>query len=98
MRKPRVVVSDAPAQAQSIDVEEWKKERDEEMKALETITLYKEGGKSINVNDCDVDEYFKKGWFCEPVNDKPSINKPKPAINKPIPSVTKPSSVTGNTK
>lgn len=94
MHEPRFIVSDAPAQAQSIDVEEWKEKRNEEMaKALVIIALYKEGDKHINVNECDADEYLEKGWSRTPVADKP-----KPTVSKPIPSVTNPSSITSNTK
>ena len=65
-------VNDAPSQAQSIDIEEWKKERNEEMKALNTVTLYKKGGRSINVNEDDVSEYVdKREWSRTIVVDKP---------------------------
>ena len=42
------------------------------MKALPVVTLYKKGGRSINVNEDDVSEYVdKKEWSRAPVVDKP---------------------------
>lgn len=80
MRKPRFMVLDAPSQAQSIDIEKWKKERNEEMKALSTVTLYKKGGRSINVNEGDVKSYveMEDGWSIIPVVEKPVATKVTP--------------------
>ena len=75
------MVLDAPSQAQSIDIEKWKKERNEEMKTVITVTLYKKDGKTINVNEDDVKSYveMEDGWSVTPI-----VDEPKPVVPKPI--------------
>lgn len=95
MRKPRFMVFDSPSNAQSIDIEKWKKERNEEMKALSIVTLYKKGDKTINVNEDDVSEYVdKKGWSRIPIVDKPVVDKPVSTASVAPKAASKPVSAT----
>ncbi len=91
MCNPRFMVLDAPSQPQSIDIEKWKQERNDEMGKLPTITMYKEGGKKVNINDTMADEYLEKGWSRTPVVDKPksvTATSNKPTVSKPTVSKT----------
>lgn len=81
----RFQVSDAPSQAQSIDVEEWKEKRNEEMAALETIAIYDTEGRKRQVNAQESDSYLERGWTLEP---KPVEDKPKTITVSPKPEST----------
>lgn len=84
--EPTFVAVNAPSEPQSFDIEEWKKERNKEMKALNTITLYKEGGKTINVNeDCVIEYVDEKGWSLISITAKSVVKPVAPVAPKSTP-------------
>jgi hypothetical protein len=58
------------------------------MKELKTVTLFREDGKSINVNEGDVSNYTEKGWST--TLPAPKVEAPKPVAPKTVaPKTTK---------
>ena len=83
-------VKDAPSEAQSINIEKWKKERNKEMAELQTTYMFDDKGRRRNVSVKDVDSFKEQGWKEIDEVGKAKNEPIKPEIKSEIKSVVKP--------